>query len=85
MDPDVVNAPPRRSRRLLGNQPEYYHPLATMNRRWGNSDLSDDELADTKLAPRDEYDLGFVACTFLLIYLTFVIVAYYPLTHGNLK
>jgi hypothetical protein len=83
MDPDVVNAPPRRSHRLLGNEPEYYHPLVNMKRRWGNSDLSDDELADTKLAPRDEYDLGFVACTFLLIYLTFVIVAYYPLTKSH--
>lgn len=83
MDPDVSNAPPRRSRRLLGNQPEYYHPLVNIKRRWGSSDLSDDE--EPTVAPRNEYDLGFVACTFLLIYLTFVIVAYYPLTHGNLQ
>ena len=83
MDPDVSNAPPRRSRRLLGNQPEYYHPLVNIKRRWGSSDLSDDE--ELTVTPRNEYDLGFVACTFLLIYLTFVIVAYYPLTHGNLK
>ena len=83
MDPDVANAPPRRSRRLLGNQPEYYHPLVNIKRRWGSSDLSDDE--ELTVEPRNEYDLGFVACTFLLIYLTFVIVAYYPLTHGNLK
>jgi hypothetical protein len=83
MDPDIVNAPPRRSRRLLGNQPEYYHPLVDVKRRWGSSDLSDEE--ESAVTPLEDYDLGYVACIFLLMYLTFVIVAYYPLAHGNIN